>query len=61
VIPARRRAEIEGLLGPPTGRVPVPGVEAGPIPGDETGRGPGVPAQDMAGDAGRAGMAAGGD
>jgi glutamate synthase domain-containing protein 2 len=60
-IPAPRRAEIEALLGPPTGRVPVPGVEAGPIPGDETGRGARVHGQDMAGDAGRAGMAAGGD
>jgi glutamate synthase domain-containing protein 2 len=60
-IPAARRAEIEALLGPPTGRVPVPGAEAGPIPGDETGRGAGVPEQDMAGGAGRAGMAAGGD
>jgi glutamate synthase domain-containing protein 2 len=60
-ISPERQAEIEALLGPPTGRVPTPGVEGGPIPGDETGRDGGAREQELAGEAGRAGMAAGGD
>jgi hypothetical protein len=61
MISTSRRAEIEALLGPPTGRVPTPGIEAGPIPGDESGAGRGGEAQEHVDEADRAGMAAGGD
>jgi glutamate synthase domain-containing protein 2 len=61
MISPSRRAEIEALLGPPTGRVPTPGIEAGPIPGDESGAGRGGEAQEHVDEADRAGMAAGGD
>jgi glutamate synthase domain-containing protein 2 len=56
-----RRTEIEALLGPPTGRVATPGVEAGPIPGDGSGAGQGPGAHDLADVGGHAGMAVGGD
>jgi hypothetical protein len=57
----RRRAEIEALIGPPTGRVPTPGAESGPIPGDGAGVKAGTEAHGMPGSADHAGMAAGGD